>query len=551
MPFSAYLGPMQGGTDRQSILWKRLEILLLLTLLATALWPVWGNVYFLTNDGPCHLYNARILRDMLLGHNTAYFGEWFSLNPNIEPNWLNHFLLAGFQLVLPPIVSEKLFLTLYILGFAWSFRYLARSVYPANDALIFLAMPFIFHKVFLMGFFNFSASVVLFFWVIGYWLRHRADRGWRARAGLGLRLLLLLVAHPVSYCMALGLAGLHWLGECTAALGAADRKQKLATQLRVALGAVIAGLPSLVLLAAFMVRQGTNSVPSQMKLHKLFHDFLEIKSLVLFQDVEKPWPIVLSLLIALLMVVGFFRLRKRAAIHEGILAMLALSVYAYFTQPAQVGGVGIVPERLQFYPYLIALCWLVTLPWPRWLLRGVTVMGFALTMALFALRLPSYAVTSEAVEEFVSAQNHMRPYTSAVMLSYAPEGRLPHNTATLSKEAYIFMHVTEYIGAQQPHIIFNNYEGNTKWFPLRWNAKLDPYVHLASGPGFEGWLPTADFEKFRRETGKDVDYVLQWCLAPGMEQYDGVQLMQTRLEKDYQLTYISEGERLRLWERKH
>ena len=182
--------------------------------------------------------------------------------------------------------------------------------------------------------------------------------------------------------------------------------------------------------------------------------------------------------------------------------------------------------------------------------KAVMLAGFAVTATLFAVRLPSYALTSEAVTEFVSAQAYMKPYTTAVMLDYAPEGRYPHDGPSLSKEAFLFMHVTEYIGARQPHIILNNYEADTKWFPLRWQPLRNPYTHLVDGPGFEGWLPTADFEKFRNETGRDVDYVLLWCLTQELRQYEGVQLMLGRLERDYMEIYVSEGTRMRLWQRK-
>ena len=103
------------------------------------------------------------------------------------------------------------------------------------------------------------------------------------------------------------------------------------------------------------------------------------------------------------------------------------------------------------------------------------------------------------------------------------------------------MHIAEYLGALQPHIILNNYEANTHWFPLRWNPDKDPYVHLGEGPGFEGWLPTVNFEKFRMETGKDVDYVITWCLNNELRQYEGVMLMQDRLKQDYIEVLVTEG----------
>ncbi len=534
----------------QRINWKRTEWVLVALLLGLALWPVWANAFFLTNDGPCHLYNARILRDMLLGNDSAFYAEWFTLNPNIEPNWLNHFLLTVFQLVFPPVFSEKLFLTLYILGFVFAFRYLARSIYPANGAFLLVAMPFLFHKVFLMGFFNYSASVILFFVLVGFWLRNFEKEGWRWRMVLGTLMLVLGLSHPVSYAMAMGTIFFHWVGQFLAGVMRADRGVKLKALALLALKTILAALPSLMLLGSFILRKGTDSIASQAKPQTIFEDFVQLRALILFHPGETTWPIVLSILIAVMLMVGLFSLSRQSKGHTGILLMLGTTLVVYFFQPAVVAGVGIMPERLQIYPYLIAIIWLACRPWPTWMLRSAALIGFLVAGILFSIRLPNYANTSLAVEEFVSVQPHMRPHSTVLMLDYAPEGRYPNEGPLLSDEAYIFMHIAEYLGALQPHIILNNYEANTHWFPLRWNPDKDPYVHLGEGPGFEGWLPTVNFEKFRMETGKDVDYVITWCLNNELRQYEGVKLMQDRLKQDYTEVLVTEGGRVRLWERK-
>ncbi len=519
-------------------------------LLALALWPVWMNDFFLTNDGPCHLYNARILRDMLLGRDVSFYAEWYSLNPNIEPNWLNHFLLVVFQLVVSPIVAEKLFLTLYVLGFAFAFRYLARSIFPDNGAFVLLAMPFLFHKVFMYGFFNFSASVVLFFLLVGFWLRHFDRKGWRWPIGLSGLLLILGFTHPVSYFLGMGVLFFHGAGQILSRFLRKDEQNHWIWAAQLVLKTSLAAVPSGLLMVLFLIGKGTKSVPSGVPFHTLFHDFLELRSLILFHPGETTWPIVLSILIGLVLVISLLRIRKQPTDHWGVLGIWMAILFAYFFQPGTVAGVGVMPERLQFYPFLVALIWLACRPWPIWFLRTVATLGFVVAAVLFSIRLPNYAITSEAVAEFVSAKEHMRPETTVLMLNYAPEGRHPNDGPVLSKEAYIFMHIAEYLGAMQPHIILNNYEGNTKWFPLRWLPEKDPYLHLVEGPGFEGWLPTVNFEKFRNETGKDVDYVLTWCLTEEFRQYEGVQLMQERLQQDYDETYVSSGKRVRLWERK-
>lgn len=542
---------MLARRDTTSPLWHRLELALLVVGVAIALWPVWTNAFFVTNDGPCHLYNARILRDMLLGHDTAYYAEWYFLNPHLDPNWLTHGLLLAFQLVLAPEYAEKLLVTCYIVGFALALRHVARTWFADNSAFVFLALPFVFHKVFLMGFFNFSLSIVLMLVVVGYWGRALHRTGWKPWVGLGLLLALLLLAHPLCYGMALAWMGFHWLGSLVYRWREASRADSLRRHGWLALGAGLAALPSLLLFLGFIARKGTETVPSTTKLHTLWHNFIELSALVMYQPAERTFTIILSVAIGALVLTalvrrGWIGLRPQ----DGIVLLFVILIYAYFTQPASVGGVGIIPERLQPIPYLLIWVWLCCVEWPLWLRRTAMVVGFAITVTLFGMRVPDFRRSSEAVEEFVGAAVHMRPYTTVLMLDYAPEGRLPHDGPALSKEAYIYMHIAEYIGAISPHIVLNNYEANTTWFPLRWRADRDPYVHLSDGPGLEGWTPTVDFGKFRRETGRDVDYVLTWCLTAELRQHGSVQMMLARLEADYEEAWVSEGERVRLWARK-
>ena len=150
----------------------------------------------------------------------------------------------------------------------------------------------------------------------------------------------------------------------------------------------------------------------------------------------------------------------------------------------------------------------------------------------------------------MSAADHIEPNKTIVTLNYAPEGRYPNEETVLSNEAYIFGHTTEYLGTVKPLVILNNYEANTTWFPLRWLPNRDPYVHLIDGPGFEGWLPMAEFRRFQILTGATVDYVITWCLTESLRSFKDVETMQARLREDYDEIFVSDGNRIRLWRRR-
>src|SRR5690349_10125799 len=62
--------------------------------------------FFPTMDGPAHLYNARLIRE-LLGGNSA-LAPYVVLNDFPVPNWLGHFILAAAGAVVPAFLAEKI-----------------------------------------------------------------------------------------------------------------------------------------------------------------------------------------------------------------------------------------------------------------------------------------------------------------------------------------------------------------------------------------------------------------------------------------------------------
>ena len=99
-------------------IWRHGEGVLFWALAFLYLVPVWVYRYVPTQDGPSHLDNAQILKD--LGNSVAGYEAYFEIRADPIPNWTSHLLLAGMLYVVPPLLAEKLLVSLYILGFAGS-----------------------------------------------------------------------------------------------------------------------------------------------------------------------------------------------------------------------------------------------------------------------------------------------------------------------------------------------------------------------------------------------------------------------------------------------
>ncbi len=201
--------------------------------------PVWLNRYLPTQDGPAHLANAAILADC--GPRCA---DFYEIRLEAVPNWTVHLLLAGLLQIITPLTAEKVVVSLYVIGFAWSFRYFLGGFGKGNGYLAAAALLLLFPRCFWMGFYNYCLSTVLLWTTLGYVLRRpRLDAG--QAAILALLFLACWFTHLVGFMLAV--TGSLWLAAMHSSPG--PRGARLAW-------IALAALPALLLTADYFERTG-------------------------------------------------------------------------------------------------------------------------------------------------------------------------------------------------------------------------------------------------------------------------------------------------------
>lgn len=163
---------------------------------------VWAFPYFPTQDGPAHLANSLILKDY--GDPENRFEEFYRIAWRPLPNWTCFVLLAGFSHIMPPLAAEKLLVSLYVVGFAWSYRYFLKAIGESSPWLVTACLLLVFNRCLWMGFYNYCLSLILFFGVLGYFLRRweRFDR--RHALALALLLCCTFFTHLFGFILAAG-----------------------------------------------------------------------------------------------------------------------------------------------------------------------------------------------------------------------------------------------------------------------------------------------------------------------------------------------------------
>jgi hypothetical protein len=195
-------------------------VVVLVAALAPALAAIVAVPWFVTQDGPAHLYNAEILaRSFDAG---SPFRAWYRVAWEPLPNWAGHLLLVGLGAVLSPQTANQAVNALTLAGFAASVLWLRRAVAGPRGLGVaaLLAALFSLNVAWLLGFTGFLLGACLFPLTLGLWWTGRAHLTAARVAALSALLVAGYFAHLVSLGLTvLALAVLAVLTPCDPALG--------------------------------------------------------------------------------------------------------------------------------------------------------------------------------------------------------------------------------------------------------------------------------------------------------------------------------------------
>ena len=486
-------------------LFRRLERGLFALLLGLHLLPIWAFRYFASTDGPAHLYNAWVLKNMLLDPQSRFHALLaFNLNP--EPNYLSHVLLAALLTVFPPWLAEKAVLTLYVAGLPLAVRYLVRSWQPKAGFLAVLAFPFIYSVALQWGFYNFCLSMVLLLWTLGYWKRHLAGPTWpglrRVAALMGL-ITLVYLAHPLAYLAGGLLLGLLVIEQLMLApAGGRSWGARALPQL----GAIaVAFAPTLPLLAWYFWRKGGEGSATAAPLSKFeyFSDWLALEPLRFMGSAEHTYRTLVVGLLLLALGYAAWQHWRGAALAPAWAWLVggAILVVGYVLVPDALAGGSIIRPRLGLLSYLVAMGGLATVPYTPAMRWAVFVGGFGVAALFLSFRFGHYRTLQAGLAEYYSAATHIRPGSTIAPLQLAHVTHMPDGRQYSS---YIdaFSHSAGYLAVERNLASYENYEAQTGYFPLVWRPGQERLSQSDSLPQRLDIAP--------RPGAPAPDYVLVW-----------------------------------------
>lgn len=458
--------------------------------------------YFPTQDGCSHAYNSNILSNVFFGDGEPY-SQFFSINPELVPNWFTNFLMLILNSLLPFNVAEKIILLIYFISFPLLFKKLISYFNTEKTYLVFLVFPFTHFCVLYYGFFNFAFGLIFFFLGIINWLRISNTFSIKKILWFSLLLLSTYFSHIFAFVALVIFCLLNEFIDVL--LNFTKGKRFLILKNKITF--FLKTLPAFII-PAFLTFQYFNKRPSLG--NEQYYKTDELNSMLLNGDIFKSYggdeelfskPLFYMILIVILFALIrkiILKINKLENFFDKPFAFFlfgTILVYFFYTKPNGDGYGGYISVRLALYASLIFIIWAVSvIKKERNFEILITICCLFLSFKLFKCKQQGLKWLNVSLKKFDDVSSKIKEGSIVAPIYWAAD----YN--------WLGGHFSNVIGAEKKLIILENYEASTGYFPTVWkdnNMPLNIWGDVNSTEVCDGFINKLNNYPF----GK-VDYVI-------------------------------------------
>ena len=477
-----------------------------IVLMVVHLLPVWGFKYFPTQDGASHIYNAYVVK-AYHNHENYRLREVYELNATVFPNWTSHALLLLLLYIFPPLVCEKIVLTLCIGLLPLALFYFLSGVEKKNTVFGLLGFLFAYNYLLHMGFYNFVLSMSLFFFTLGYWWRVKDQLRLINIVVIYILLLVTYLTHYHSYALLImsltffslygsaydALRGLWGYKETSQPL--AQRFKEGLTKLKPTLTFIGSLIPAyFILFSYYFYLTNAHGGEGNHKGFDWLNDyFFSMKSLVSFRDdhifIGRVLLVFLGsafVLTVLNRIRQCYQFRESEAWKEtgeriwtravsqmdGFLLMAVLITVMYFIAPWSGYSGGWINDRFHLYIFLVLLPFFAVNVhrYANYAVAGVII---ALSLWHLGYNVHTYTLLNRDIANALSLEGMDEEDT---ILTSEPGEWGGFSDALGFEPKYVepFGHIECLLATNKGIAYLDNYEANTDHFPLQYKQKELP-----------------------------------------------------------------------------
>jgi len=418
--------------------------------------------FFVTGDGPAHLYNANLILEFFNGAEPPV-STYFEMNSFPVPNWTGHLILAFFNLFLPIEVVEKVFLFLYFFGFVYSFKYFIQSYNPNAGWFSLIIIPFGISLFVHSGFYNFCLSFIFLFLVIGFFVRHKNQMNLKKGIVMAMLILLLYFSHVTITLFAIFtlFVILFW---DTLLIAGISFREKISIFFKKSIGLFLICLLGLIFIFFY----------TRLHVGELYYTFIPTKELVAMLGNISPLVghgpgehlytrIYLLVAIFLFVFAIVKKIRNRESSfkfkrEDSFILVALILLIGYFILPDSDGKGGYISVRILYLFYLLVFARAILMDLPAWLKNDAVIIVLVTLYFHLQLKDEGQSAMSKWARMTTEAGDFIQP--NSVIL--------PINCSS----HWQAIHLPKYLGAKKPMVILENYEAGHIYFPLVWKKNL-------------------------------------------------------------------------------
>ena len=478
---------------------------------------IWVLPYFPSQDGPSHMYNLVILRDLL--HGGSVWGSDFTYHLRLVPNLAFYLTAYPLLTVFSPLIGERIFLSFYTVLLAGGVFFLLQTFKRPIFPYAYLALPTIFNFNVLMGFYSYVLTVPLFLFAFSI--------AWRLRRrSLPLRLTFMNVAGAALFY--LHIIPFAFFVMSMAAMAFAG-KGSLRAALKQTMLQLCGLLPVMLLSAAYFLSPQAGHRTNWAELFDIPGMIRLAAEMTAFSSVTlSRWQLLpasfFMLVVGVTAYSSFKEILGPARCSESeqertLVVLLAMLIVVYLAAPFHFGGGSFFNQR---FPWVLLLLLLPLLRVPPVLERYGSPVAAGLAIAFFAVNGPLLWQQSDRVAQF-NAGLGRGPGQGNYVMAYRER---PPSWTSVDP----LLHVASYYGIIDRCVDIGNYEVDYDYF----------FIHIAPGRSPFPDRDTISYDPQKIDFGRypDLSYILEW--RPGSKAGN-------RLSPFYEAKW--HGDKITVWKR--
>ncbi len=455
--------------------------------------PILCYNYFPTVDGPAHLYNARIIREMLFG-DYQFYSTFYHFNNFLLPNWIGHIIAVASGFVLPLWAIEKLLILIIVAGTPLTILLLLNTLKIKLPWHFLLLIPFTYSLPLYLGFFNFLIGIPILFYATSLWIKWTILKSYRYWIFVCSVISLLYFSHLMVFILSAILLGIHHL-----LTEGKKGFQNFFSILNVQkLSCFIPGSILSIYFISQRGMEGYKGTTSKLSFDFLFGWFIEAGSLAgLNGGIESPYTRVFAMLLALLFLFVVISRIKMGSSLQNSDFLLFFSIFImilYFLFPDGVASGGFVSVRLLYVFLLFLTLWIISQKLPVMVSFSSGIVAVWVSFSTLSYRLDVAKDLNSHAKEIVSLSHSIKPGSVVLPLNYSGN--------------WLHTNLSNYMGAERNILVLDNYEAKFNEFPLKWNSEKAPGENAGSFPHSINPIITVD--KFEHKSNIKIDYISRW-----------------------------------------